>query len=136
MLAPSGVGFDTFFQAYDNLYAMIEQSYVACGQANPKCRGFDEHIGRHFGGKYTDYGSLEKKQTRLRTNTKTLQYLKSQSLGEETDKTTDLYQHLSRLCSQRLETASQDTYDAVTLHHTTVSQHLTTASTCTTQPKI
>nr|GEU90641.1 protein kinase-like domain, concanavalin A-like lectin/glucanase domain protein [Tanacetum cinerariifolium] len=33
--------------------------------------------------------------------------------GEETDKTTNLHQHLSRLCSQRLETASQITRDAV-----------------------
>ncbi|GJU71278.1 hypothetical protein Tco_1262683 [Tanacetum coccineum] len=37
------------------------------------------------------------------------------SFGEETDKTTDLHQHFSRLCSQRLETASQDTRDAVTI---------------------
>ncbi|GJZ33329.1 hypothetical protein Tco_0578765 [Tanacetum coccineum] len=58
------------------------------------------------------------------------------SFGEETDKTTDLHQHLSRLCSQRLETASQDTRDAVTIHPTTVSQEITTASARTTQPKI
>ncbi|GJV64327.1 hypothetical protein Tco_1475155 [Tanacetum coccineum] len=58
------------------------------------------------------------------------------SFGEETDKTTDLDQHLLRLCSQRLETASQDTRDAVTIHHTTVSQHLTTASARMTQLKI
>ncbi|GJV99072.1 hypothetical protein Tco_1554324 [Tanacetum coccineum] len=37
------------------------------------------------------------------------------SFREETDETTDLHQHLSRLCSQRLETASQDTRDAVTI---------------------
>ncbi|GJR67630.1 hypothetical protein Tco_0013695, partial [Tanacetum coccineum] len=58
------------------------------------------------------------------------------SFAEETDKTTDLHQHLSRLCSQWLETASQDTRDAVAIHSTTVSQHLTTASARTTQPKI
>ncbi|GJZ03333.1 hypothetical protein Tco_0536608 [Tanacetum coccineum] len=57
-------------------------------------------------------------------------------LGEETDKTTDLHQHLSRLCSQRLETASQDTHDAVTIHPTTVSQYLTMESARTTQSKI
>ncbi|GJZ31640.1 hypothetical protein Tco_0576687, partial [Tanacetum coccineum] len=44
------------------------------------------------------------------------------SFGEETDKTTDLHHHFSRLCSQRLETASQDTRDAVTIHSMTVSQ--------------
>nr|GEU57062.1 RNA-directed DNA polymerase, eukaryota, reverse transcriptase zinc-binding domain protein [Tanacetum cinerariifolium] len=41
------------------------------------------------------------------------------SFGEEIDETTDLHQHLSRLCSHRLETASQDTRDAVTIHPTT-----------------
>nr|GEV08523.1 MAK10-like protein [Tanacetum cinerariifolium] len=35
------------------------------------------------------------------------------SFGEETDKTTDLHQHFSRLCSQQLETASQFLHDAV-----------------------
>ncbi|GJU85766.1 hypothetical protein Tco_1293312 [Tanacetum coccineum] len=58
------------------------------------------------------------------------------SFGEDTDKTTGLHQHLSRLCSQRLEMASQDTCDAVTIHPTMVSQEFTTASTHTTQPKI
>ncbi|GJZ29183.1 hypothetical protein Tco_0573830 [Tanacetum coccineum] len=43
------------------------------------------------------------------------------------DETTDLHQHLSRLCSQRLETVSQDTRDAVTIHPTTVSQEFMTA---------
>nr|GEY12783.1 zinc finger, BED-type [Tanacetum cinerariifolium] len=36
------------------------------------------------------------------------------SFEEETDKTTDLHQHFSRLCSQQLETASQFLRDAVT----------------------
>ncbi|GKE16895.1 putative reverse transcriptase domain-containing protein [Tanacetum coccineum] len=48
---------------------------------------------------------------------------------EETDKTTDLHQHLSRLCSQQLETVSQNIRDAITSHITTASQR-------TTQPKI
>ncbi|GJT47747.1 MAK10-like protein [Tanacetum coccineum] len=51
------------------------------------------------------------------------------SFGEETDKTTDLHQHLSRLCSHRLETAYQVTRDAVTTHPMTVLQHLTTTTT-------
>ncbi|GJV33539.1 hypothetical protein Tco_1393939 [Tanacetum coccineum] len=58
------------------------------------------------------------------------------SFGEETDKTTDLHQHFSRLCSQRLEMASQDTRGAVTIHPMTVSQEIMTASARTTQPKI
>ncbi|GKB22775.1 hypothetical protein Tco_0862176 [Tanacetum coccineum] len=56
--------------------------------------------------------------------------------GEETDKTTDLLQHVSRLCSQRLETVSQDACGAVTIHPMTVSQESMTASARTTQPKI
>ncbi|GJV15577.1 hypothetical protein Tco_1360900 [Tanacetum coccineum] len=58
------------------------------------------------------------------------------SFGEETDKTTDLHQHFSRLCSQRLETASKDERDAVTIHPMTVSQESMTASARVTQPKI
>ncbi|GKC24848.1 hypothetical protein Tco_1026998 [Tanacetum coccineum] len=58
------------------------------------------------------------------------------SFGEETDKTTDLHQHLSRISTQRLETASQITRDAVTIHTKTASQDLKTASECTTQPII
>ncbi|GJW44568.1 hypothetical protein Tco_0073367 [Tanacetum coccineum] len=56
--------------------------------------------------------------------------------GEETDKTMDLHQHLSRLCYQQLETASQIARDAVTLHTKTASQDLKTASECTTHPII
>ncbi|GKA87009.1 zinc finger, CCHC-type containing protein [Tanacetum coccineum] len=55
---------------------------------------------------------------------------------EEMDETTDLHQHLLRLCSQRLETASQDIRDAVTNHPTMVSQEFMTASARTTQPRI
>ncbi|GJW34156.1 MAK10-like protein [Tanacetum coccineum] len=49
------------------------------------------------------------------------------SFGEETDKTTDLHQHLSRISTQKLETASQITRDAVTTHTKTTSQDLMTA---------
>ncbi|GJX21093.1 hypothetical protein Tco_0223770 [Tanacetum coccineum] len=42
----------------------------------------------------------------------------------------------SRLCSQQLETESQITRDAVTIHTKTASQDLKTASECTTQPII
>ncbi|GJY55547.1 MAK10-like protein [Tanacetum coccineum] len=46
------------------------------------------------------------------------------SFGEETDKTTNLHQHLSRISTQKLETASQITRDAVTTHIKTASQDL------------
>ncbi|GJX32999.1 hypothetical protein Tco_0242854 [Tanacetum coccineum] len=71
-------------------------------------------IWKAFGGNTRDLGSFE----------------------EETDKTTDLHQHFSRLCSQRLETASQDARDVVTIHPMTVSQESMTTSARTTQPKI
>ncbi|GKB11698.1 zinc finger, CCHC-type containing protein, partial [Tanacetum coccineum] len=50
------------------------------------------------------------------------------SFGEETDKTKDLHQHLSRISTQKLETASQITRDAVTTHLKTSSQDLQKAS--------
>ncbi|GKB46502.1 hypothetical protein Tco_0897255 [Tanacetum coccineum] len=52
------------------------------------------------------------------------------SFGEETDKTTNLNQHLSRIFTQKLETASQITHDVVTTHLKTASQDLQTASDC------
>nr|GEV29269.1 retrovirus-related Pol polyprotein from transposon TNT 1-94 [Tanacetum cinerariifolium] len=58
------------------------------------------------------------------------------SFGEQTDKTTDLHQHLSRISTQRLETASQITRDAVTTNTKMVSQDLKTVSDYTTQPII
>ncbi|GJS25053.1 hypothetical protein Tco_0453685 [Tanacetum coccineum] len=53
------------------------------------------------------------------------------SFREETDKTTDLHQHCSRISPQKLETASQITRDAVTTISKTASQDLKTASDCT-----
>ncbi|GKB27549.1 hypothetical protein Tco_0866950, partial [Tanacetum coccineum] len=50
------------------------------------------------------------------------------SFEQETDKTTNLHQHLSRISTQKLETASQITHDAVTTHLKTVSQDLQTVS--------
>ncbi|GJU61360.1 hypothetical protein Tco_1243195, partial [Tanacetum coccineum] len=58
------------------------------------------------------------------------------SFGEETDKTTELHQHCSRISPQKLETASQITCDAVTMISKTVSQDLKTASDCMTHPII
>ncbi|GJU36315.1 reverse transcriptase domain-containing protein [Tanacetum coccineum] len=46
------------------------------------------------------------------------------SFGEETDKTTNLHQHLLRISTQKLETASQIIRDAVTTHLKTASQDL------------
>ncbi|GJS23952.1 putative reverse transcriptase domain-containing protein [Tanacetum coccineum] len=50
------------------------------------------------------------------------------SFREETGKTTDLHQHLSRISTQKLETASQITRDAVITHLKTASQYLQTVS--------
>ncbi|GKA69739.1 retrotransposon protein, putative, ty1-copia subclass, partial [Tanacetum coccineum] len=58
------------------------------------------------------------------------------SFGEETDKTTDLHQHLSRYCSQQLETALPIQRDAVITKTKKASLDLTTASEYTTQPII
>ncbi|GJR28203.1 putative ribonuclease H-like domain-containing protein [Tanacetum coccineum] len=58
------------------------------------------------------------------------------SFREETDKNTDLHQHLSRISTQQLETASQITRDAVITHTKTASQDLKTTPECTTQPII
>ncbi|GJX61763.1 hypothetical protein Tco_0294663 [Tanacetum coccineum] len=58
------------------------------------------------------------------------------SFGEETDKTTDLHQHLSRISLQWLKTASQIQRDAVTMKIKTTSHDSMTASEHTTQPII
>ncbi|GKE76161.1 hypothetical protein Tco_1542281 [Tanacetum coccineum] len=58
------------------------------------------------------------------------------SFREETDKTTNLHQHLSRISTQKLETASQITRDVITTHLKTTSQDLQTVSDCMTQPII
>ncbi|GJW67138.1 zinc finger, CCHC-type containing protein [Tanacetum coccineum] len=50
------------------------------------------------------------------------------SFGEETDKTTDLHQHLSRISTHKLETASQITRNAITTHLKMASQDLQTTS--------
>ncbi|GKA03512.1 hypothetical protein Tco_0676293 [Tanacetum coccineum] len=63
-------------------------------------------FGRHLDELHVTWAHLEKKRTRLQTNTKTLE----------------------DLCSQSLETASQAIHDAVTTHQVTVSQHSMTAS--------
>ncbi|GJT90762.1 hypothetical protein Tco_1079607 [Tanacetum coccineum] len=116
MLAPSGGGL-ILYQAYGNLYAMTgRKSHMLKDKKIPSVRVFDEvfSIWKAFGGNTRDLGSF----------------------GEETDKTTDLHQHLSRISTQRLETASQNTRDAVTIPTMTVSPHFTTVSARTTQPKI
>ncbi|GKB94588.1 hypothetical protein Tco_0980725 [Tanacetum coccineum] len=69
---------------------------------------------RHLEEIHVTSAHLEKKRTRLRTDTKTLE----------------------DLCSQRLETASPTPHDAVTTYFVTASQPFMTASARTTQPKI
>ncbi|GKF69473.1 hypothetical protein Tco_0202530, partial [Tanacetum coccineum] len=67
-------------------------------------------IWQAFGGNTRDFGSFR----------------------EEMDKTADLHQHISRISTQKLETASQITRDAVMTHTKTASQDLKTTSECTT----
>ncbi|GJX29945.1 hypothetical protein Tco_0238024 [Tanacetum coccineum] len=116
MLAPSGRGL-ILYQAYGNLYAMTgRKAHLLEDKKIPSVGVFDEvfSICKAFGGNTRDLGSF----------------------GEETDKTTNLHQHLSRISTQKLETASQITRDAVTTHLNTASQDLQTALDCTTQPII
>ncbi|GJX53809.1 hypothetical protein Tco_0282178 [Tanacetum coccineum] len=58
------------------------------------------------------------------------------SFGKETDETTDLHQHCSRISPQKLETASQITRKAFTNPTTTTSQDMATASSRMIQPII
>ncbi|GKC71915.1 hypothetical protein Tco_1117798 [Tanacetum coccineum] len=116
MLAPSGGGL-ILYQAYGNLYAMTgRKAHLLKDKQILSLGVFDEvfSIWKAFEG-----------------NTRALA-----SFGKETDKTTNLHQHLSRISTQQLETASQITRDAVTTHTKTVSQDLMMASECTTQPII
>ncbi|GJX81804.1 hypothetical protein Tco_0331285 [Tanacetum coccineum] len=116
MLAPSGGGL-IIYQAYGNLYAMIgRKSHLLEDKQIPSKGVFDKVfiIWKAFGGNTHDLGSF----------------------GEETDKTANLHQHLLRISTQKLETASQITRDAITTHLKTVSQDPQTVSDCTTQPII
>ncbi|GJT30225.1 retrovirus-related pol polyprotein from transposon TNT 1-94 [Tanacetum coccineum] len=91
--------------------SMNEQSHYKQDKTKNKAKHKRQNIWKAFGGNTLDLGSF----------------------GEETDKTTDLHQHLSRISTQRLETTSQNTRDAVIIPTMTVSQHFTTASTRMTQ---
>ncbi|GKA23423.1 hypothetical protein Tco_0709385 [Tanacetum coccineum] len=100
MLAPSGGGL-ILYQAYGNLYAMTgRKAHLLEDKQIPSVEVFC--IWKAFGRNTRDLGSF----------------------GEETDKTTNLHQHLSRISTQKLETASQITRDAVTTHLKTASQDL------------
>ncbi|GKE62808.1 hypothetical protein Tco_1513175 [Tanacetum coccineum] len=110
MPAPSGEGL-ILYQAYGNLYAMTgRKAYLLEDKQIPSVGVFDEDLEEIR----VTWAYLEKKRTRLRTNTKTLQDLKSQSL----------------------KTASPFIHDAVTLHLVTASQHLLTASARTDSTRI
>ncbi|GJU63096.1 hypothetical protein Tco_1244931 [Tanacetum coccineum] len=117
MLAPSGGGL-ILYQAYGNLYAMTgRKAHLLEDKQIPSVGVFDEvylAFGRHLEEIHVTWAHLEKKRTRLQTNTKTLQDLKS----------------------QRLETASPFIHDAVTLHLVMASQHFLTASARTDSTRI
>ncbi|GKF17686.1 hypothetical protein Tco_0062604 [Tanacetum coccineum] len=116
MLAPSGGGL-ILYQAYGNLYTMTgRKAHLLEDKQFPSAGVFDEvfSIWKAFGGNTRDLSSF----------------------GEETDKTTDPHQNLLKLSTQKLETASQITGDAVTTHTKTTSQDLKKASECMTHPII
>ncbi|GJT05665.1 hypothetical protein Tco_0840127 [Tanacetum coccineum] len=116
MLAPSGGGL-ILYQAYGNLYAMTgRKAHLLEDKQILSVGVFDEvysAFGRHLEEIHMTWAHLEKKWTRLRT-----------------------YTNISRISTQKLETASQITRDAVTTYTKTASQDLKTASECTTQPII
>ncbi|GKB66624.1 hypothetical protein Tco_0928036 [Tanacetum coccineum] len=90
------------------LYCLGRKAYLLEDKQISSVGVFDEvfNIWKAFGGNKRDLGSF----------------------GEEIDKTTNLHQHLSRISTQKLETASQITRDAVTTHLKTASQDFHTAS--------
>ncbi|GJY30169.1 hypothetical protein Tco_0413664 [Tanacetum coccineum] len=117
MLAPSGGGL-ILYQAYGNLYAMTgRKAHLLKDKQIPSVGVFDEvyfTFGRHLEEIHVTWAHLEKKQTRLRTYTNII----------------------SRNFNSMLETASQNTRDAVINPTMTMSQHFTMASARMTQPKI
>ncbi|GKE23136.1 hypothetical protein Tco_1434648 [Tanacetum coccineum] len=116
MLAPGGGGL-VLYQAYGNLNAMTgRKAYLLEDKQIPSVGVFDEVfcIWKAFGRNTRDLGSFRK----------------------ETDKTTDLHQHLSRISTQKLETASQITCDAVTTHLKTASPDLQKVSEYDSHPRV
>ncbi|GKE05855.1 hypothetical protein Tco_1397873 [Tanacetum coccineum] len=107
MLAPSSGGL-ILYQTYGNLSAMTDRkAHLLEDKQIPSVGVFDE-VFCIFGRNTRDLGSF----------------------GEETNKTTDLHQHCSRISPQKLETASQITRDAVTTISKTASQDLKMVSDC------
>nr|GEX29102.1 hypothetical protein [Tanacetum cinerariifolium] len=116
MLAPSDGGL-ILYQAYGHSYAMIgRKSHLLEDKQIPSVGLFDKVSF------YTLFRAF------ARENTRDLG-----SFREETDKATNLHQHLLRISTQKLETVSQSTHDAITIHTKTASQELKTTLECTTQ---
>ncbi|GJU25497.1 hypothetical protein Tco_1164118 [Tanacetum coccineum] len=87
----------------ENLDPQNRKAYLLEDKQIPSVGVFDEvyfSFGRHLDELHMIWAHLEKKRTRLGTNTKTLE----------------------DLCSRSLETASQAIHDTVTTHQVTVSQ--------------
>ncbi|GKF38544.1 hypothetical protein Tco_0118605, partial [Tanacetum coccineum] len=124
----------------DSILQRVENRTTAHTTEGTLCqeiKGFGETKWPYFFGKSIRSNSIEE-ENKLKSddvafggNTRDLG-----SFGEETDKTTDLHQYLSRLCSQRLETASHITRDAITTLIKTASQESATTLECITQPII
>ncbi|GJT99810.1 hypothetical protein Tco_1110149 [Tanacetum coccineum] len=114
MLVPSG-GDLILYQAYGNLYAMTEKP-ICLRTSKSQVLGYLMRylaFGRHLEEIHVTWAHLEKKRTRLWT-----------------------YTNISQDYVLSGWRRPQDTRDAVTIHPTTVSQHLPTASARTTHPNI
>ncbi|GJU53242.1 hypothetical protein Tco_1226956 [Tanacetum coccineum] len=113
MLAPSGGGL-ILYQAYCNLYAMTgRKDHLLEDKQKLNVGVFDKYLEGH----------LEEIQRNL-------------ALWKKNNDKSTTYTNISRISTQRQETASQITRDAVTIHTKTASQDLKTASECMTQPII
>ncbi|GKD45230.1 hypothetical protein Tco_1269875, partial [Tanacetum coccineum] len=85
---------EVYMQNREHGRMIIESVETSCQGSMGESLTTNASIWKAFGGNTRDLGSF----------------------GEETDKTTDLHQHLSRISTQKLETASQITRDTVTTH--------------------
>ncbi|GJT06122.1 hypothetical protein Tco_0840584 [Tanacetum coccineum] len=153
ILAPSGGGL-ILYQAYGNLYVMTgRKAHLLEDKQIPSVGAFDEvyfAFGLHLDDLHMTWAHLEKKRTRLRTNTMILEDLSLQTLETASEAIQDAVAAHQAKASQdfttasaradskadledsshdgTLETASKAIQDAVAAHQETASQDFTTAS--------
>ncbi|GJT14814.1 hypothetical protein Tco_0873520 [Tanacetum coccineum] len=110
MLVPSGGGL-ILYQAYGNLYAMTGKKSHSLGDKKiPSVGVFDDvflALRWHLEEKHVTWAHLEKKQTRLRTYTKSLKKLKFTERGDDVAGITRRCRNLSSDGVRDLTTASE-----------------------------